>query len=70
MSYVYITGQSAVNDVRNVVVYERIIGDEGTNVLFLDAHVEWMKLDAFKRALQATYERLGRADEMPAELRP
>jgi len=70
MSYVYITGQSAVNDVRNVVVYERIIGDEGTNVLFLDAHVEWMKLNEFKRALQATYERLGRADEMPAELRP
>jgi len=70
ISYVHIAGQSAVDDVRNIVAYERIIGDEGTNVLFLDGHVEWMKLDAFKRALQATYERLGRADEMPAELRP
>ncbi len=70
VSYIYISGQSPAGDVHNIVAYERIIGDEGTNVLFLDGHVEWMKLDAFKRALQATYERLGRTDEMPAELRP
>jgi prepilin-type processing-associated H-X9-DG protein len=70
VSYIYLSGQSAAADARNIVAYERVIGDEGTNVLFSDGHVEWMKLDAFKRALQATYERLGRADEMPGELRP
>ena len=70
VSYIYISGQSPAGDARNIVAYERIIGDEGTNVLFLDGHVEWMKLEDLKRALQATYERLGRADEIPTELRP
>lgn len=53
-----------------VLAYERVIGDEGTNVLFADGHVRWMKLDEFKRALARTYDALGRGDEMPANLRP
>jgi hypothetical protein len=39
-------------------------------VLLLDGRVEWMKLDWFKQVLLETYQRLERADEMPAELRP
>lgn len=70
VSYVYISGQSEKDDPRNIVAYERIIGDEGTNVLFVDGHVEWMSLDRFKQALLETYQRLGREDEMPADLRP
>lgn len=59
-SYVYIAGQTEASDPRNVLAYERIVGDEGTNVLFLDGHVEFMKLPAFEAALRATAERLGR----------
>jgi prepilin-type processing-associated H-X9-DG protein len=68
-SYVYIAGQSEKDDPRNVVAYEKIISDEGTNVLFLDGHVEWMKLDGFKQALVKTYQRLGREHELPADIR-
>jgi len=70
VSYVYISGQTVKEDVRNILAYERIIGKEGTNVLFLDGHVQWMRLDGFKQALLKTYERLAREDEMPADLRP
>ena len=70
VSYVYIGGQADSADLRNILAYERVTGAEGTSVLFLDAHVEWMKLDAFKRALAETYKRLGRSEELPAELRP
>lgn len=69
-SYIYISGQSEKSDSHNVLAYERIIGDEGTDVLFVDGHVEWMKLAPFKQALLETYQRLGREDEMPADLRP
>ena len=69
VSYVYIAGQGETNDPRNVLAYERIIGDEGTSVLFLDGHAEWMKLEPFKQALLETYQRLGRESEMPEELR-
>lgn len=68
-SYVYIAGQSEKRDMRNVLAYERVIGSEGTNVLFLDSHVEWMTLDRFKQALIDTYERLGREDELPPDIR-
>ncbi len=68
-SYTYISGQSQKDDARNVVAYERVIGDEGTSVLFLDGHVEWMTLDRFKQALIDTYQRLDRADELPPDIR-
>lgn len=70
VSYMYISGQSFSDDVRNVIAYERLMGDEGTNVLFLDGHVQWISVEAFKRDLLKTYQRLDREDEMPPELRP
>jgi prepilin-type processing-associated H-X9-DG protein len=70
VSYVYVAGQTESTDARNVIAYERVMGKEGTNVLFLDGHVEWMKLGDFKAALLKTYQRLDREAEMPPELRP
>jgi prepilin-type processing-associated H-X9-DG protein len=69
-SYVYISGQTASSDVRNILAYERIFDDEGTNALHVDGHVEWMSIERFKQELSQTYQRLGREDEMPADLRP
>jgi prepilin-type processing-associated H-X9-DG protein len=68
-SYEYIAGQTTSSDARNVLAYERPLDDEGTNVLFVDTHVEWMKPDAFKAAVRETYQRLGRESELPPELR-
>lgn len=73
VSYVYIAGQTTSADPRNVLVYERVFCDEGTNVLFLDGHVQWMKVDDFKAAVRETYRRLDRkppADFDEAPLRP
>jgi prepilin-type processing-associated H-X9-DG protein len=69
VSYEYISGQSADSDPRNVLGYERPFGDEGTNALFVDGHVEWLKLEEFKRALRETYRRLEREDQLPSEFR-
>lgn len=68
-SYVYIEGQSAAGDARNVLAYEKLIDNEGTNVLFCDSHTEWMKPEAFKRAVVETYTRLNRLDRLPPEFR-
>ena len=68
-SYVLITEQTWNSDTRNVLAYETPLDDEGTNVAFLDGHVEWMKLPQFREALRKTYERLDRLDELPAEFR-
>lgn len=65
--YIYISGQSTDDDFRNVLAYEQITGDEGTNVVFLDGHVEWMRMPALKRALRETYARLEREEELPGE---
>jgi len=63
-SYIYITGQNAAANPQNVLVYENPKFDsEGVNVLFLDSHVQWLKPEEFKEALEKTYERLER--EMP-----
>lgn len=70
IAYVYIAGQTDDSDPRNVLAYERVRDDEGTNVLFVDGHVEFMKLPRFKRVLRETYRRLGREDEIPPEPRP
>ncbi|MGE0480105.1 MAG: H-X9-DG-CTERM domain-containing protein [Phycisphaerae bacterium] len=66
-SYDYVAGQSTKADMRNVLAYERTFSPEGTNVLFVDGHVEWMRLDEFRAAVRATYKRLNRENELPAE---
>lgn len=69
-SYVYVSQPSAAHaDVRNVLAYERVGGEEGTCVLFVDGHVEWLKLPEFRAALRDTYRRLGRPDDLPREFR-
>jgi prepilin-type processing-associated H-X9-DG protein len=63
-SYIYIAGQTTAMEPGNVVAYDNpAFMSEGVNVLFMDGHVQWMKLEAFLRELEATYKRLGR--EMP-----
>ncbi len=44
---------------RTVLAYERPHTDEGTCVLFLDGHVEFMDLPAFRETVRGTYEKLG-----------
>jgi prepilin-type processing-associated H-X9-DG protein len=68
-SYTYIAGQKMGDDPRNVLAYERFQGDEGTNLLFLDGHVEWQKLDEARRMIRATYQRLQREAEIPEDVR-
>lgn len=67
-SYIYIGGQSDTGDPTCVLAYEKPVNHdhEGTNVLYLDSHVEWVKMDRLRRDLERTYERLGR--EMPDDL--
>ncbi len=69
VSYVYIAGQTENDDPRNVVVYEKpeLHKNKGTNVLFLDGHVEWMPMPAFKEAVAETYRRLDK--EIPELLK-
>lgn len=63
-SYLYVRGQPQKPDPQNVMVYENPeYCTENIDVLFADGRVEAMKPDAFRRALQATYDRLGK--EMP-----
>jgi len=60
-SYIYITGFSAESDPRNIVAYENpAFSSEGTNALFVDGHVQWLKPDAFRKKLTETYKRIGR----------
>jgi len=68
-SYTLIGGQDAGRDPRNVLAYETPISDEGTSVLFVDGHVEWMRPEPLTAALRATFQRLGRPEELPPELR-
>lgn len=65
VSYAYIDGQTTGANPQNVLAYERVFDHEGTNVLFLDGHVEWMKLDPFRAAVRETYGRLDR--KLPAD---
>lgn len=68
-SYGYIAGQTTNSDARNVLAFEWFQDEEGTNVLFLDSHVEWLKPDAARRAVSETYARLGLEDEIPLDFR-
>lgn len=67
VSYVYIEGQTTEVDARNILAYENPenYDNEGTAVLFVDSHVEFMPLEAFREALEDTYRRLGR--DMPGD---
>jgi len=63
-SYIYIAGQNNTMHPGNVIAYDNpMFCHDGVNVLFNDAHVEWMKPEEFLKELEATYKRLGR--EMP-----
>jgi len=63
-SYIYISGQTIKMNPGNILVYENpAFCSDMINVLYLDAHVEAMKPEAFLQKLEATYKRLGK--EMP-----
>jgi hypothetical protein len=62
--YVYIP-QSMDSDVRNILAYEKVVGSEGTAVLYLDGHAEWVSLEQLEAELAQTGERLGR--DLPVE---
>jgi prepilin-type processing-associated H-X9-DG protein len=68
-SYGYIAGQKRGDDESNVLAFEWLHSREGTMVLFLDGHVEWLPLDEAKRAVRETYRRLDREDEIPVDFR-
>lgn len=68
-SYGYIAGQKRGDDESNVLAFEWLHSREGTTVLFLDGHVEWLPLDEAKRAVRETYRRLDREDEIPVDFR-
>ena len=60
-SHIYIPGQSLSMYPGNIVAYENPESAAGgTNVLFLDSHVEFMKAEAFREELRTTYERRGK----------
>jgi hypothetical protein len=60
-SYIYIPGQTTSTDPGNMVAYENpAFCQDEVSVLFLDGHVEFMKPEAFRRALEATCKKLGR----------
>jgi hypothetical protein len=66
-SYTYIPGQTPDGDPANVLAYEHpdINNGEGGNVLYVSGHVEFKRGDALPQAVRATYQRLGRPDEVP-----
>ncbi len=60
-SYIYITGQSPNSYSYNILAYENpAFCSDKINVLFIDSHVQAMKLEEFAKELKATYERLDR----------
>lgn len=72
VSYCYIKGQNTKNsDVRNVLAYEPLENHEGEggSLLFVDGHVEFQKMPNFAAEIRATYKRLNREAEIPAEFR-
>jgi len=62
-SYIYIPGLSRniQGPAETIVVYENPqICDDGTNVAFMDGHVEFMRPWQFRQALERTYKKLGK----------
>jgi len=63
-AYIYISGQDAKMHPGNIIAYDNPkFCPDGVNVLFNDAHVEWVKREKFLKILEETYKSLGR--EMP-----
>ncbi|QOJ14741.1 MAG: hypothetical protein HRU75_08850 [Planctomycetia bacterium] len=60
-SYVYVPGQSAASDPRNVLAYEPAYDGDRAVVLFVDAHVEVVSPERLEDELERTQERLKRA---------
>ena len=65
VSYIYIPGQNEKSDPRNVLAFERLYDDKGTNVLFVAGYVEYLSPEAAEQALAETYIRLGREGVVP-----
>lgn len=68
-AYVYLDGQK-MNVLRPdtaILAYEKPVSDEGTNVLFIDGRVEFLRPPRLQQLIRETYERLDR--RVPPELR-
>ena len=60
-SFIYIAGQNAIMPPDNILVYENPeFCRDGVNVLFNDAHVEFVEPAEFKKAIEETYKRLNK----------
>ena len=57
------------NASEHVLVYEKPAVNEGrgSNVLFLDGHVEFMALPGFEQTLSATHDRIQSATEQKSQ---
>jgi prepilin-type processing-associated H-X9-DG protein len=61
-SYIYVAGLPKTADAHTVMAYENPeYCTDRVNVLFADGHVEALKPDAFRSALKATYDKMGKA---------
>lgn len=69
VSYVYIDGQKDSDHAENVLLYERIRAGRETHAVFLDGHVRRMTAAELTQEVRATYARLKREAELPAEFR-
>ncbi len=61
--YLYISGQTTADNPSNILAYDNPEGlksEEGVNVLYGDSHVQYVKMDEFKKQLDETTQRLGR----------
>src|SRR6185295_13837692 len=60
VSYIYIAGQTATGDLRNILVYEKpgAGGTEGSHALFIDGHVEWVPRERLEKAVAETRQRI------------
>lgn len=69
VSYVMIPGHTIDSAPQLVLAYEKIADDEGTNVLFVDGHVEFTRLQFLEEYLYRTYIALQREYEPPQRAR-
>lgn len=73
VSYILITRTEPLSREReaykNILAYERVRNDEGTNAVFADGHVEYVSMFRFTQLLRSTYRNLGRENEIPAQFR-
>lgn len=76
ISYVWIVPErwtleqlSKNNPAGTAVAYERVTSDEGTNVLFVDGHVEFVRMPRLVEVMRQTYKLFGREADLPPEFR-